>query len=92
LRHTFSKYHSGFYYFSSAVSAALGQAFVGLSDDPLLVWLYGSVSIIAFIGGAVFWLLFRGWDKQELALNALPESSYIGTDLKEVYDEKSIQV
>jgi hypothetical protein len=69
---------TGFYYFTSAVSAALGQAFTGLSDDPLLVWLYGSVAIIAFCGGCGFWFFFRSYDKIENELNMLPESAYIG--------------
>lgn len=79
---------SGFYYFTSAVSAALGQAFVGLSEDPLLVWLYGSISIIAGVGGIGFWIIFRKWDKQEVALNQLPESTYIGTTEK--YDDEKV--
>lgn len=67
-----------FYYFTSAISAAIGQAFVSLSEDPLLVWNYGSVAIIAFVGGVIFWITFRKWDKQEEALNMLPESAYVG--------------
>jgi POT family proton-dependent oligopeptide transporter len=70
----------GFYYFTSAVSAAIGEAFVSLSNDPLLIWNYGSVAIIAFVGGIGFWLAFRKWDKQEEALNMLPESTYIGNE------------
>ncbi|KKY27564.1 putative oligopeptide transporter [Phaeomoniella chlamydospora] len=70
----------GFYLFTSAISAALTQAFVGLSADPLLVWLYGSVAIIAGIGGVMFWVFFRGWDKDEEKMNLLPESEWIGAN------------
>jgi POT family proton-dependent oligopeptide transporter len=68
----------GFYQFTSAISAALGQAFVSLSEDPLLIWNYGSVAIIAFVGGCFFWYFFRNWDAQEEHLNLLPESTYKG--------------
>jgi len=56
---------SGFYQFTSAISAALGQAFVALSEDPLLI--YGSVAIIAFVAGCLFWITFRKLDKEEEA-------------------------
>ncbi|KAF2842894.1 MFS peptide transporter [Patellaria atrata CBS 101060] len=71
----------GFYHFTSAISAAIGQAFVSLSEDPLLVWNYGSVAIIAFFGGCGFWYCFRSWDIQEEKMNLLPESSYRGKNL-----------
>lgn len=68
----------GFYQFTSAISAALGQAFVALSEDPLLIWNYGSVAIIAFVAGCLFWITFRKLDKEEERLNLLPESTYTG--------------
>jgi proton-dependent oligopeptide transporter, POT family len=68
----------GFYQFTSAISAALGQAFVALSEDPLLIWNYGSVAIIAFVAGCLFWITFRKLDKEEERLNVLPESTYTG--------------
>jgi len=46
----------------------------------LLVWNYGSVAIIAFVGGVLFWLCFRSWDKEEEALNMLPESAFVGNN------------
>jgi proton-dependent oligopeptide transporter, POT family len=64
--------------FSSAVSAALGQAFVGLSADPLLVWLYTSVAIIMGVFGIGFWFNVRKLDAQEEALNRLPDSDFHG--------------
>ncbi|PGH26496.1 hypothetical protein AJ80_01810 [Polytolypa hystricis UAMH7299] len=90
----------GFFHFTSALSSALGQAFVGLSEDPLLVWNYGSVAIIAFFGGLGFWFTFRGYDEQEEQLNMLPESSFRGKNqgrggaeeeekLAEVVDEEA---
>ena len=66
--------------FTSAVSAALGQALTGLSEDPLLVWNYGSVAVIAMIGGIGFFLTFRKADRDEDALNNQKESAYLGTN------------
>jgi len=69
----------GFYNCANALSAALGQAFVALSADPLLVWNYASVAIIAFVFGILFYICFtRPWDKQDDYLNMLKESSYRG--------------
>lgn len=64
--------------FTSALSSALGQALVGLSEDPLLVWNYGSVAVAAFIGGLGFYWTFRKADRDEDALNNQKDSSYIG--------------
>ncbi|KKZ64424.1 POT family proton-dependent oligopeptide transporter [[Emmonsia] crescens] len=79
----------GFYHFTSAVSAALGQAFVSVSEDPLLVWNYTIVAIIAFCGGVVFWLTFRGLDKKEEQMNMIKESEYRGR-AREIHDAKVI--
>ncbi|EMT65131.1 POT family-domain-containing protein [Fusarium oxysporum II5] len=59
--------------FMTAFSAALGQALVGLAADPLLVWNYGVVAILAVIAGCCFWFQFRSLDIHEDDLNALPE-------------------
>jgi POT family proton-dependent oligopeptide transporter len=83
---------------TSAVSAALGQAFVSLSEDPLLVWNYGSVAVVAMIGGIGFYLTFRKTDREEDAMNNMKESSYLGNqkpddvehvDVASVRNEKS---
>jgi len=69
----------GFYCATSAISAALGQAWVSLSEDPLLVWNYGSVAILAFLGGLAFWYMFtRPWDHLEERENLLQESAFKG--------------
>ncbi|CAG9940142.1 unnamed protein product [Clonostachys rosea f. rosea IK726] len=64
--------------FMSAVSAAIGQAFVPLSGDPLLVWNYTTVACIAFVGGVVFWFSFRHLDADEDKWNMLKKSEYLG--------------
>jgi len=66
---------------TSAISSALGQALVGLSEDPLLVWNYGSVSVVAALGGLGFWMTFRKADRDENMLNNLQASKFEGRRL-----------
>ncbi|KAL2855569.1 PTR2-domain-containing protein [Aspergillus pseudodeflectus] len=68
--------------FMNAFSSAIGQAFVGLSEDPLLEWNYAVVAILAFVGGAGFWATNYKLDRQEDELNTLVQSRYEGTGLK----------
>jgi POT family proton-dependent oligopeptide transporter len=62
----------------NAFSSAIGQALVGLSVDPLLVWNYALVAILAFIGAAGFWLTNYKTDREEDQLNMLPNSKFEG--------------
>jgi POT family proton-dependent oligopeptide transporter len=71
---------------TSAISSALGQALTALSEDPLLVWNYGVVAVLAAIGGVGFYYTFRQADKDEDRLNLLPNSTFIG---REVHDEEA---
>ncbi|KAK4458726.1 putative peptide transporter ptr2 [Cladorrhinum samala] len=64
--------------FMNAISSAIGFALVSLADDPLLVWNYGVVAILATIGGICFWLQFRHLDKMEDELNLLPKGEIGG--------------
>ncbi|KAL3419872.1 POT family protein [Phlyctema vagabunda] len=64
--------------FMNAISSALSQALVSLSADPLLVWNYGVVAVVAAIGGCLFWWDNRKLDKEEDRLNMLPTSDYKG--------------
>ncbi|RYC59152.1 hypothetical protein CHU98_g7056 [Xylaria longipes] len=70
---------TGIFWFAQAFAAAIAQAFVPLSTDPLLVWLYTTVAIIAALGGLLFHFVFRKLDKEEEALNALPDSVFKGS-------------
>ncbi|KAI0371994.1 oligopeptide transporter [Pilatotrama ljubarskyi] len=62
--------------FMSAIAAALGEAFVALSADPLLVWNYAVMGVLAFIAGCIFWFQYRELDAQEDQLNLLDEGHY----------------
>lgn len=64
--------------FMNAFSSALAQALVALSQDPLLVWNYGVVAVLAFIGGCLFWICFRKLDSEEDRWNMLEETAYVG--------------
>ncbi|KAF8805077.1 peptide transporter PTR2A [Phlegmacium glaucopus] len=59
--------------FMTALSSAIGEAFVSLSADPLLVWNYGVMAVLALITGAVFWWSVRDLDSKEDELNNLAE-------------------
>ncbi|MCJ1329988.1 hypothetical protein MMC10_006669 [Thelotrema lepadinum] len=65
--------------FMSAISAALGEAFVYLANDPLLVWNYGVSAVLSFIGGCCFWYMYRQLDRDEDKLNMLP-TGHLGTE------------
>lgn len=65
---------------TNAFSSALGQALVSLSEDPLLVWNYAVVAILAFVGCAGFWFSNRNLDSQEDRLNNLAKSEYRGRE------------
>ncbi|GIK06771.1 hypothetical protein Aspvir_002423 [Aspergillus viridinutans] len=75
--------------FMNAFSSALGQALVGLSNDPLLVWNYTVVAILAFVGGIGFWLTNYKLDKQEDELNNLPASRYDANNPNPKLDEET---
>jgi len=63
--------------FMSAISYAIGEAFVSLSIDPLLVWNYGAMAVLATLGGVLFWLSFRHLDAEEDNLNELTEGHFL---------------
>ncbi|KAF8635262.1 hypothetical protein AX15_000485 [Amanita polypyramis BW_CC] len=57
--------------FMSAISSAIGEAFVSISIDPLLVWNYGVMAVIAGISGVLVWVHVRKLDAEEDDLNNL---------------------
>jgi len=78
--------------FTSAIAAALGQAFNPLSADPLLVWNYGSMGVLSFIGGVLFWWSFHGLDKAEDELNTIRPGKVHGMVADPVVVGSAIQV
>jgi len=61
--------------FQTALASAIGEAFNPLSADPLLTANYGLSMGLAILGGTLFWLQFRGQDRDEDKLNMLPTVS-----------------
>jgi len=82
---------SAYALFMTAISAAIGEAFVPLSTDPLLVWNYGSMAVVAFFAGLIFWFQYRGLDKEEDRLNMLP-TGHLGTPEQARDVEKRLSV
>ncbi|KAJ7436054.1 PTR2-domain-containing protein [Mycena galericulata] len=59
--------------FMTAISSALSEAFVSLSADPLLVWNYGVMAVLAAVAAVLVWLSVRKLDAKEDELNNLAE-------------------
>jgi POT family proton-dependent oligopeptide transporter len=77
--------------FTNAVSSAIAQAFTPLSDDPLLVWNYASVAIIAFVIGILFWITHHKLDKEDDALNMLATGQLKATNTEAVHAEPEVE-
>lgn len=75
--------------FMSAFASAIGQAFTSLSADPLLVWNYTIVAVLAFVGGCLFWICFHKLDKQEDAWNSIAKSAYRGKSVSDASPHES---
>ena len=57
--------------FTTALSAALGEAFLPLSEDPNLVINYAVMAGLAFLGGIAFYATFYKLDQEERSLNEI---------------------
>jgi POT family proton-dependent oligopeptide transporter len=71
--------------FMIAFAAVVGQAFVGLAADPLLVWNYAVPAILAFVAGIGFYFQCRNLDIREDELNKLPEGQLGKFDAESIY-------
>lgn len=78
----------------NAISSAIQQGLTAISDDPLLIWNYGFVSILAFVGGNLFYLTHYRLDTEEDELNRIQHSSFIGDptrfDIEEAFLRDSL--
>jgi len=81
-----------FFLFMSALAAALGQAFNPLAEDPRLVWNYGVMAVLAFIGGILFWLCFRKLDTVEDELNQIKPGHVHGMEADPAVVGSAVQV
>lgn len=76
--------------FMNAISSAISQALVALADDPLLVWNYGLVAVIAAVGGVLFYLDNYKIDREEDKLNQLPGARYTNRKGDAQHDAESV--
>ena len=60
-----------------------------LSADPLLVWNYGVMAVLAFITGVIFWFAVRKLDAKEDLLNNLSAGHVTVEDEKHHASEKA---
>ncbi|GAA5916437.1 hypothetical protein JCM6882_001562, partial [Rhodosporidiobolus microsporus] len=61
--------------FTTALAAAIGEAFLPISADPLLTWNYGVMAVLSFVGGIGFWFNFRNLDKAEREINEIGQGA-----------------
>lgn len=59
--------------FQTAIASAIGEAFNPLSSDPLLVWNYGTMAVLAFVVGVAFYCFHRNLDREHDDLLLLKE-------------------
>ncbi|KAF8705994.1 Peptide transporter PTR2A, partial [Rhizoctonia solani] len=57
--------------FTTAISNAISEALVPVSEDPYLVWNYAGCGIAAFIAGIAFWVCFHHLDWEEESQNEI---------------------
>ena len=62
--------------FMSAIASAIGEAFIGLSQNPNWVINYGLFAGLAFVGGILFWLCFRRIDQHQDSLNMVGQETF----------------
>lgn len=77
--------------FMTAFSSAIGQAWTPLSEDPLLVWNYTSIAVIAFVAGIAFWFCFRHLDDKEDKLNMLKKTEFIGSNQPTAAEKQALE-
>lgn len=63
--------------FTTAFASAINEAFNPLAKNPLFVINYAVFACLSFVGGALFYVSFRGIDRKQEELNLLSQDSYI---------------
>ncbi|EPS95094.1 hypothetical protein FOMPIDRAFT_1133102 [Fomitopsis schrenkii] len=66
--------------FMSAIASVVGELFVALSADPLLVWNYAILSVLATVAGVLFWRQFHDLDAREDELNGIGSARLLSSD------------
>jgi proton-dependent oligopeptide transporter, POT family len=76
--------------FTSALGSVFDQAFVPLSKNPLFIWIYIIVAIIAAVAAILFWILFGHYNKEEDEMNSLDKTSTNLPVLNEKADDSAV--
>ena len=61
------------YLFTSAIGSAISEALVPATGDPAIMWMYTGVAVVSALTSGIFFLIFRHYDDQEEAMNAMEE-------------------
>ena len=73
--------------FTTAIGSLLEFPFAALAKNPLFIWIFIIVAIIATITTLIFWFLFRNLNKQDDELNGLDKTSTnVPTRMDEMQD------
>lgn len=56
------------FWLTIGIAAAICIGLSPVSQDPYLVWMYGSLAIVGFVAGCVFFLCFRKSDSFDQTL------------------------
>jgi len=70
------------FFWATDCRSMLIQLSIALSDDPLLVWNYGVMGVIAFVTGILMWLSIWRLDAQEDSLNNIAEGNMVTPNRK----------
>lgn len=71
--------------FMSAVGSILELPYAPLAKNPLFIWIFIIVAIIASIATIVFWFFFKHLNEEDDQLNSLDKTS---TNLPAPIDER----
>ena len=61
--------------FTSALGSVCDQAFVPLAKNPLFIWIYVIVAVIACVAALTFWLLYKHYNNEDDEMNGLDKTS-----------------
>jgi POT family proton-dependent oligopeptide transporter len=59
------------YLLTSAFGSAIGEAFIPLTGDPQIMWMFVGLCIAAVISGGLVWVLFHKYNEEEEKMNEL---------------------
>ena len=74
--------------FTTAIAAAIGEAFTALSRNPLFVVNYALFAGLSFAGGILFYMVFYSLDRRQEQLNLLSQEGYMQNASSDEKSEK----